>query len=240
MNQQTIQTILETFAVLLGLYLAFFKSYFQEKGKNLATEQDIQKITILVEEAKKQFTQDIELLRNRLNLYAQNFNSIKTLERNALIEINTKYSEWLQSLMTFSLGYYSYDNFEILKSKDLYFSEKYMAFNVAEDNLHLYAHDEELMSKKKQLTVLTFKLQESVLKNITSFILNCTLYNINKANAKQEDQIKLNKEYHELQQPLIYKSLLESKNIFLELHSHQVDFIKILNYKIYQLINVDE
>ena len=88
MQQQYIHLGLEICTILLGLYLAFFKSYFQEKGKNLATEQDIQKITILVEEAKKQFSQDIEFLRNRLSLYAQNFNSIKTLERNALIDIN--------------------------------------------------------------------------------------------------------------------------------------------------------
>ena len=37
--------IAEGLIVLLLLYLAFLKSYFQEKGKNLATKEDVDEIT---------------------------------------------------------------------------------------------------------------------------------------------------------------------------------------------------
>ena len=46
---EPMQTILEVLILLLLLYLAFFKSYFQEKGKNLATKEDTEEITSLVE-----------------------------------------------------------------------------------------------------------------------------------------------------------------------------------------------
>jgi len=240
MSQLFILIILQALTIVLGLYLAFFKSYIQKKGKNLATQEDIKKITKIIEETKIQFTADTEYLKNRLSLYSQSFQSIKTLERNAIIEVNTKYSELLNSLTTFSLVYYSYENYENLKSKDLYFSEKLMAFNVAEDNLHLYAHEIELMSKKSELIRLTFKLHESVLKHIVSFMLNCSNYNQIRAITKDEDQVALNKWYHDLQQPVINDSIEESKNIILQIQSQHVNFIKILNYKIYQLINEDK
>jgi hypothetical protein len=133
-----IQIVLEGLAVIVGLYLAFGKSYFQEKGKNLATIEDIQEITNLVEEVKIKFTKESDFLRSKLSLYSQNFHSIKTLERSAIIEVNLKYSEWLNSLGNFSLAYYSYDNFEELKLKDMYFEGKHLAYKVAVDNLHLF------------------------------------------------------------------------------------------------------
>lgn len=49
---EIIQLILEIIILIIGLYLVFFKSYFSEKGKNLATQQDIKNITIKVEEVK--------------------------------------------------------------------------------------------------------------------------------------------------------------------------------------------
>jgi hypothetical protein len=44
-----IEIILDVLLVLFVLHLDFFKSYFQEKGKNLATKEDIEDITSKVE-----------------------------------------------------------------------------------------------------------------------------------------------------------------------------------------------
>jgi len=208
MSKESIEIALNACVLLLCFYLAFFKSYIQEKGKNLATTEDIQKITVLVEQAKKQFNEDLELLKNHLSLYNQNFVDIKTLERNALIEINTRYSEWFNSLSTFALAYYSYDNYETLKSKDLYFGEKHLAF----------------------------KLHESTLRHITNFMLNCQNYNDKRAIVKEDEQLALNKEYHEIQQGVVDSSLAESTKIQLEIMPKQIEFIKNLNHKIYKLI----
>lgn len=52
METEEINMILQIAILIGGLYLIFFKSYFKEKGKNLATMEDIGEITREVEEVK--------------------------------------------------------------------------------------------------------------------------------------------------------------------------------------------
>jgi hypothetical protein len=52
---EIINIILQVALLLLGLYLAFWKSYFTEKGKNLATKEDVGDITNKVERIKNEF-----------------------------------------------------------------------------------------------------------------------------------------------------------------------------------------
>jgi len=228
--------ILQALLIILNLYLAFFKSYFTEKGKRVATREDIGVITKIVEETKSHFTKETEQLKSQLSIYANSFHSIKTLERDALIELNTKYSAWLNSLKTFSLAYYSYDYYEPLLRKDLDFSEKQLEFDIAEDHLHLFIHDPELMEKKQELVQATFKLHNSVLQHITKFILNCKLYNHEQEQSTPESQIELHNKYHQNQQLVIDSSLKDLKTIYEEIFPHHIAFTKILNYKIYQLL----
>lgn len=48
--------------ILLGLFINhLFPSYIREKGKNLATKEDIQEITRKTEEVQKEFKEDFEL-----------------------------------------------------------------------------------------------------------------------------------------------------------------------------------
>lgn len=237
MTSNNVQIILQILTILVGLYLALFKSYFQEKGKNIATQEDIGKITKAVEDVKKQFTIETEILRNNLNLFSGSFQSIKNLERTALIEMNLKYSQWLQSLKNFSLAYYSYDFYEPLLQKHLYFSEKQTEFDIAEDNLHLYVHDPELMSLKKEITTATYKLHLSVISNILSFVLNCQNYNRILENRDNRDTLEENKKYHEQQQPVIDKSIQEMVSCYQEILPHQIKFTKALNQRIYSLIS---
>lgn len=51
------EIIFDITLVIIGLYLAFFKSYFQEKGKNIATNGDIEELTLKVESVKQNFTE---------------------------------------------------------------------------------------------------------------------------------------------------------------------------------------
>ena len=54
--------------ILVSLYLAFFKSYFQEKGKNIATQEDIGPITKIVEGIKSDLSTKIEEVKANLSL----------------------------------------------------------------------------------------------------------------------------------------------------------------------------
>ena len=50
------------FVFLLGLYIKhYLPSYFNEKGKNLATKEDIEDITRKTEEVQKEFKEGFEL-----------------------------------------------------------------------------------------------------------------------------------------------------------------------------------
>jgi len=55
-----LQILFNAFFVILGLYLAFGKSYFSEKGKNLATKEDIGFITKEIETVKNEIVFSIQ------------------------------------------------------------------------------------------------------------------------------------------------------------------------------------
>lgn len=61
-----INLALEIVIIIGGLYLAFFKSYFTEKGKNLATFEDITGITTKIESVKEVFNTKIESIKSEL------------------------------------------------------------------------------------------------------------------------------------------------------------------------------
>lgn len=66
MEMQVINIALDVLILISGLYLIFFKSYFKEKGKNLATFEDIEVITKKVENVKEDFNIKLEGLKSEL------------------------------------------------------------------------------------------------------------------------------------------------------------------------------
>lgn len=89
----TIELIVELMIFILLLYVAFVKSYFQEKGKNLATKEDISDITDLIESVK-----------SRLQLSLQAKVNLKREEHDAVIAYYSALSSWLQSISACSFS----------------------------------------------------------------------------------------------------------------------------------------
>ncbi len=57
---EAVRIIMEI-VILIGLgYIAFFKSYFTEKGKNLASKEDLKELTEKVESVKIEFNKELE------------------------------------------------------------------------------------------------------------------------------------------------------------------------------------
>ena len=54
--------------ILFLFYKNYLPSYFQEKGKNLATKEDINEITITVEFIKSDYARQLELYKNEIAL----------------------------------------------------------------------------------------------------------------------------------------------------------------------------
>lgn len=76
--------------LLIGLAIRHFgASYFGEKGKNLATKQDIGRITELVESVKSDFSKDLELLKWQLTKKANIHRIVAEREVQAISEIGS-------------------------------------------------------------------------------------------------------------------------------------------------------
>ncbi len=75
MEQQTVIILVQSIAIAI---LIFKKSYLQKKGANQADKQDIADITIKIEEVKKSFINEHELLKR--------FSLIKSRIRNSNVK----------------------------------------------------------------------------------------------------------------------------------------------------------
>jgi len=100
------EIIIDVLFLLGVLYLAFFRSYFQEKGKNLATREDIQKITSLVENVKTQLQYSLQA---KLVL--------KREEHDALLNYYTRLYAWFHSINTFNFTGVTHENLNILDER---------------------------------------------------------------------------------------------------------------------------
>lgn len=223
----TLEDVKTATTLLAAVVAATASLYVAYRNRKSAKQLEVQK-TLL--------QSNIELIKNNLNLYSGSFQSIKTLERNALIEINTKYSEWLHTLTTFSLAYYTYSNYELLNGKDLLFAERQKEFEVAEDNLHIYMHDGEIRNLLSKMAEHTRELQVYLVQHIILFMTNCSFYNTDRKDVTIEKEIDLNAEYHKKQQPVIDSSLATLVETHKKISKYQVPFLILLNKRIYQLI----
>ncbi len=98
-----IEIVLQSIVLLGVLYLALFKSYFKEKGKNIATLEDIGKITTSVESIKAQLKFALEA---KLSFRAE--------EHSALVDYYSKYYRWLSALMIAHFARVEYEQIDQL------------------------------------------------------------------------------------------------------------------------------
>ncbi len=91
--------ILDLFLAGISIYLAFFKNYLEEKGKNLATREDIEEITKKIEGVKSDvqyaYSQKSQLLeQNKValtNFFDQYINWTEFSIKNISVVINHSY-----------------------------------------------------------------------------------------------------------------------------------------------------
>lgn len=122
------------FAILLGvLYLALLKSYFQEKGKNLATKEDIEEIT-----------QKVETIKAGLQFSVQAKLSWRACEHDALVGYYVKYSAWLSTITDFSLVGINEETAHRLDDLRAALDAVEREFEAAEAQLHLFIDNEDI------------------------------------------------------------------------------------------------
>lgn len=80
--------LLPVFGFILGFVVKnFIPAYFSEKGKNLATKQDIKEITQIIEQVKAELSKDLELLKYELSKKAAIHRLVAEKEITAISDI---------------------------------------------------------------------------------------------------------------------------------------------------------
>lgn len=156
-STQVIIIGIQVLTLFASFYLAFFKSYFTEKGKNIATKEDISGVTRLVEEAKHSFTAETEKLKANLSILTNVQVGIVAEERNAIIYYNDKYFRWLNILLDTSLGGINDKNTSELEEYAKRISECYGQFLDSEIRFRLFVEDRQLLAAADDLKIETIE-----------------------------------------------------------------------------------
>jgi len=146
--------IIETIVIILGFGLLYFTiknllpSYFNEKGRNIATKEDIGQITEIVEEVK-----------NDLEILTQSKLSIISEERNAILEFYKMYHLWLNTTIDISFNNISDENEIEIKQQFIERSNQHKNVSLAQARLDLFIDNESLIKICNKMVIETLKLK---------------------------------------------------------------------------------
>lgn len=164
--------------IIFQLTKSFFPKYFEAKGTNQATKEDIGEITEIIENIKSDLIQQNELLKAQLSFKNQHKLNLKTAEREAIFDFNKKNSAWLYSLLRFRFKGYDLENYKELKSIHLEFSKRQYESDLAEAHLTLFMHDKNFKEIKRDFIISIIELENIVTKSIHDVYYRFTKYEI--------------------------------------------------------------
>lgn len=160
--------------IIVGLFILYFliknllPSYFSEKGKNLATKEDITDITRLVEGVKQTFTTETEHLKANLQMLTNLQVGLASEERNSIIDYNEKYFRWLNALTDSSFGNADSSDNNKLDLQRNRIGEYYLDFLNSETRFNLFVADSNLSACSNKMKIKT-------LEKLGSLATNCLL-----------------------------------------------------------------
>lgn len=187
------QLLLQILIIILGLYLAFFKSYFQEKGKNIATKEDIEEITSKVEK-----------IRHELHFETESKLSLRIEERNALVDYYSKYNYWLSTILEAALSDVDEkDETEFNKIESRIYKAKF-DFEIAKGHFDIFVENSEIKNLEKKTIIGALEMQH-LAQNV---ILKLTQLHFRIMAMRKRTELPL--------QPEKYKLLLDEKNEMLK------------------------
>jgi hypothetical protein len=156
------------FGILGYLTKNLLPSYFSEKGRNLATKQDISEITELVESVKHDFTKETEILKANLLVLSSTQVGIIAEERNAIMEFSHNYFKWINILTDSSLSNTDTHSIKSLNKAKSKLSELYMNVRNSHSKLSLLVENNDLIVFSDKMIIKTI---EGLSDNSISYIL---------------------------------------------------------------------
>jgi hypothetical protein len=140
------QFVVEGLILVFVLYMAFAKSYVEKKGENLATKEDVQEITSLMESVKSRVEYSLQA---KLSLRAE--------EHNALVDYFAKYYAWLSALLNCTLPTVKYDDPTLLDQIRQQMETAQLEFGPAIGRMELFVDNAEILAQHSELYIETLK-----------------------------------------------------------------------------------
>lgn len=152
------ETSLIIFNIIQGaviLYFAFIQSYINEKGKNLATKQDINEITRITEK-----------VRTDLLFSLQNRTLLNELNKNSIIEFYQNYYQWQQSITSDTFEHLKgFNNIQLQAIIDRTYNA-YSTLIFSKAKIQFFIENEELKKNASELIEKTNLLCSEIVKEL--------------------------------------------------------------------------
>ncbi len=215
-------------------------SYFSEKGKNIATREDISEITELVEQVKHEFTNQTEQLKSKLNVISNVHVDLAIQERNAIVECNIAYFSWLNLLIDSNLGGIDDSKDENLLDYRQKIQVSYRNFKVDQTKFDLFIDDDELIILLNEMSIATLKNLGAL---ITQFTFAIEGINNERKNLKETYPNYSQTDYQEIleKQKKLHSDL--TQNIikgYKEIVDLNKDFQKMCRKKLYEILEKNQ
>jgi len=223
--------------ILFYIFKSYWPKYFEAKGTNQATKEDIGEITEIVENIKSDLSRQNEFLKAQLSFRNQHKINLKTAERDAFFDFNKTMSAWLFSLLRFTFSRYNLDNYKEMKSMSAEFSKRQYECDLAEAHITLFLQDIEFIELKRDLIISIINLEGIVENNIHKI---CRSYSkcefhleVDKNDPKKKSE-HLDTLYKELD-PLIEKYTGDTLEQYKEINVLQVKMTRLINARLKEL-----
>lgn len=230
------------FLTFLGFSILFYTiknllpSYFSEKGKNLATTEDISKITTLVEEVKHSFNKETENLKANLQILTNVQVGIVGEERNAIIDYNIKYFRWLNMLLDVSIKDVDISNDIELDKYMVLLGDSYRDLLDSATKFSLFVENEELIKIAGDLKIKT--LEFDALPSLYCLAMQRSNADIEymKRTTPMQDQLVILKDFNEKRNALKLEFSKQISEHYKRLVGLTKVFTKVSRDHIYKLI----
>jgi hypothetical protein len=155
-----INLILIVLQIIIGLLGGYLLFYSQQKGKNQADKQDLQKLTEIVEEVKRKNNEELELLKSSLSLLSNRQLQIFSEEKDAIVNFFSELNEWIWDSLSIPFNEYNQTNYSDLSTRIIKMRDSYNKVNVTFSKVQLLVSDRNLTKVGHETIMEVLKLHQ--------------------------------------------------------------------------------
>ena len=198
--------------LLFFLLKNYLPSYFNEKGKNLATKEDIGIITKTVEDIKLDNSSQLEILKSQLGFVSKTQQVIYDDERKAIIEFIGAITDFFESNINIPNESNTPEGFAYIRERIRVLNSDYGKVQIADSKLKLFCFNAEILEATNPLLIALAQIQNVTqlfrTKFLTSlrmsiileesYVKNINDENLAKFKENTDEQVQLFQEFYDL------------------------------------------